>query len=93
MMKLSIKKGATVEVITGAEKGKRGTVLDVDKKNLRLRIQGVKIQTKHSKKDGLQKSEGYIHYSNAKLIEAAPAKKSEKKSAKKTKAAKTKSAE
>ena len=30
-MKLKVKKGATVEVITGSEKGKRGSVLDIDK--------------------------------------------------------------
>ena len=82
-MKLKIHKGATVEVISGAEKGKRGSVLDVDKTNMKIRIQGVKILTKHSKKDGLMKSEGYIHYSNVKLVEAAaPKKKGEKKSAK-----------
>jgi large subunit ribosomal protein L24 len=75
MMKLKIRKGATVEVITGSEKGKRGTVLDVNKTTMRLRIQGVKIQTKHSKQNGLVKSEGYIHYSNAKLIDAPPEKK------------------
>lgn len=83
-MKLKIRKGATVEVITGADKGKRGSVLHVDKEKMRIRIQGVKVQTRHSKKDGLMKSEGYIDYSNVKLIEAAaPAKK---------KAAKSKSA-
>lgn len=84
MSKLKIRKGATVEVITGAEKGKRGAVLDVNKTAMRVRIQGVKIQTRHSKKDGLLKSEGYIDYSNVKLIEAATPtkKKSEKKSAK-----------
>lgn len=87
-MKLKIRKGATAEVITGSDKGKRGTVLDVDKSAMRIRIQGVKIQTKHSKQDGLVKSEGYIDYSNVKLIEAAPMK---KKTAKKA-AAKEKSA-
>jgi large subunit ribosomal protein L24 len=83
-MKLKIRKGAKVEVITGADKGKSGTVLDVDKGALRVRVQGVKIQTRHSKKDGLLKSEGYIHYSNVKLLEAATPskKKGEKKTAK-----------
>ncbi len=83
-MKLKIRKGATVEVITGSEKGKRGTVLEVDKERMRVRVQGVRVLTRHSKKDGIVKSEGYIHYSNVKLIESpAPAKKkSEKKAAK-----------
>lgn len=86
-MKLKIRKGATVEVITGSEKGKRGTVLDVDRDRMRVRIQGVKVQTRHSKQDGLVKSEGYIHYSNAKLLEAAPAKKKVAKKATKEKSA------
>jgi large subunit ribosomal protein L24 len=85
-IKLKIRKGATVEVITGADKGKRGTVLEVDKDNLRIRVQGVKVQTRHSKKDGLLKSEGFIDYSNVKLVEAAP---EAKKAAKKASKAKT----
>lgn len=83
-MKLSIRKGAKVEVITGAEKGKSGEVLHVDKERMRIRVQGVKVQTRHSKKDGLVKSEGYIDYSNVKLVEAAAGgkKKAEKKASK-----------
>lgn len=83
-MKLKVTKGATVEVIAGSEKGKRGVVLDVDSSKLRVRVQGVKVQTKHSKKDGLQKNEGFIDYSNVKLVEKAA--KKEKTAAKKTKA-------
>ncbi len=81
-MKLKIKKGVTVEVITGSDKGKRGEVLDVKKETMRVRVQGVKIQTRHSKKDGLLKSEGYIHYSNVKLVDAPAKKKTEKKATK-----------
>jgi len=87
-MKLKIRKGATVEVTTGADKGKRGEVLHIDKENMRVRIQGVKVQTKHSKQNGLVKSEGYIHYSNVKLVEAeASAKKKAAKKATKEKSA------
>ena len=88
-MKLKIRKGAKVRVIAGADKGRDGTVLAVDPENTRIRVEGVRIQTKHSKKDGLQKSEGFIHYSNVKLLEAPTAK---KKAAKKAKATKEKSA-
>ncbi len=89
-MKLKIAKGSNVEVIAGAEKGKRGTVLDLDKGKLRVRVQGVKVQTKHTKKDGLVKTEGYIDYSNVKLVEAA---KKEKVAKKATKSKSAKSAE
>lgn len=86
-MKLKIKKGATVEVISGSEKGKRGEVLDVNTTKMRVRVQGVKIMTKHTKEDGLQKKEGSIHYSNVKLVEAAAPKKKTAKKATKEKSA------
>lgn len=88
MKKLKINKGATVQVITGSDKGKKGVVLSVDSVNLRIKVQGVKEMTHFDKKDGLVKKEGFIDYSNVKLVEAAPSK--GKKTAKKS--AKTKSA-
>lgn len=80
-MKLKIKKGATVQVITGSDKGKKGTVLAVDAANMKVLVQGVKVQTHYDKKDGLLKKEGFIDYSNVKLVEAAT---KEKKTSKKT---------
>ncbi len=81
-MKLKIKKGATVQVITGADKGKKGTVLAVNAEKMTVQVQGVKVETHYSKQDGLQKKEGSIAYSNVKLLEAAA---KQKKAAKKTK--------
>jgi len=83
-MKLKIKKGATVEVISGAEKGKRGSVLEVLTSKMMVRIQGVRMQTHYSKQDGMQKKEGLLHYSNVKQVEAAPSKKAVKKTTKKS---------
>lgn len=87
MLKLKIKKGATVQVISGADKGKKGTVIAVDAAAMKIQVQGVKIQTHFDKKDGLLKKEGFFDYSNVKLLDA-PTK--EKKTSKK--AAKSKSA-
>lgn len=81
-MKLKIKKGDTVQVTTGSDKGKKGTVIEVKPLAMKIKIQGVKIQTHYDKKDGLLKKEGFIDYSNVKLIEVAAAK--EKKAAAKT---------
>ncbi|AHI05149.1 50S ribosomal protein L24 [Bdellovibrio bacteriovorus W] len=81
-MKLKIKKGATVQVITGSDKGKKGTVLSVDAKAMKVQVQGVKVQTHFDKKDGLLKKEGFIDYSNVKLMEAAKGKTPAKKTAK-----------
>lgn len=69
MLKLKIKKGATVQVITGTDKGKKGSVIEVNPKTFKLKVQGVKVETHYDKKDGLLKKEGFIDYSNVKLIE------------------------
>lgn len=87
-MKLKIKKGATVQVITGQDKGKKGSVLAVDSANMKIQVEGVKVMTHYDKKDGLLKKEGFIDYSNVKLVEAAA--KTKKPAAKKS--AKQKSA-
>ena len=68
-MKLKIRKGATVQVIAGAEKGKKGTVLEIVEGKMGARVQGIRIQTHFDKKEGVLKKEGLIHYSNLKLIE------------------------
>jgi len=78
--KLKIRKGATVQVIAGAEKGKKGVVLDVNPNKMAVRVQGIRVQTHFDKKDGLLKKEGYIHYSNLKLVDAPAAKEKKTKS-------------
>ncbi|MBC7420095.1 MAG: KOW motif-containing protein [Bdellovibrio sp.] len=89
-MKLKIKKGDTVQVIAGSDKGKKGPVIEVKPTAMKIKIQGVKVQTHYDKKDGLLKKEGFIDYSNVKLVEAKTAKATkEKKTTKKT-AAKSK---
>jgi large subunit ribosomal protein L24 len=72
-IKLQIKKGATVEVIAGKDKGLKGAVMEVDPVRLKIKVQGVKMQTHYSKQDGLQKREGYVDYSNVKMLEAPKA--------------------
>jgi large subunit ribosomal protein L24 len=82
-VKLKIKKGDTVEMIAGADRGKKGQVLEIDKQKLRILVQGVRVQTKHDKKEGLVKREGYVDYSNVKLVEAAAKKAKTRKKASK----------
>lgn len=85
--KLKIHKGATVEVITGQDKGKKGTVLEVNSKALKIKVQGVKVMTHFDKKDGLKQLEAFIDYSNVKLIDAPAAKAGKKATAGKKKSA------
>lgn len=81
-MKLKIRKGATVQIIAGADKGKKGKVIEVNPQVLLVKVEGVKVETHFDKKDGLKKLEGFIDYSNVKLIEAAAANKGGKKASK-----------
>lgn len=76
-MKLKITKGSTVQVITGSDKGKKGLVLEINKDSLKIKVQGVRMMTHFdNKEEGPKKSEGFIDYSNVKLISSAKAKKS-----------------
>jgi large subunit ribosomal protein L24 len=87
-MKLKIKKGSTVQVIAGADKGKKGTVLEINTAKLGVRVQGIRVQTHYDKKDGLLKKEGFIDYSNLKLVEGPAAKAKTAKAKSKSSAAK-----
>lgn len=88
-MKLKIKKGATVQVIAGKQKGEKGTVLEIVPGQMAVRVSGIRVQTHFDKKDGLLKKEGLVHYSNLKLVEGPASKaKGASKSKSKTAAAK-----
>lgn len=69
MAKLKIKKGDSVKVIAGSDKGKKGAVLAVDANNMKVMVEGIKVMTHYDKKEGLLKKEGYFDYSNVQLIE------------------------
>jgi large subunit ribosomal protein L24 len=85
-MKLKIKKGDTVQVVSGSDKGKKGAVLAVEPQALKIKVQGVKVMTHFDKKEGKRTEEGFIPYSKVKLVEKAAAEK--KKTAKKKPASK-----
>lgn len=77
-VKLKIKKGDQVVLLTGKDKGKKGEVLDVIKTDCanetRVVVQGVNIATMHKKPTqfaagGLQKVEKSVHISNVALAD------------------------
>jgi large subunit ribosomal protein L24 len=80
-MAARIRRGDTVEVITGAEKGRRGEVLRVLPKESRAVVQGVRIARRHTKPrgmgqpGGIVEQEATVHLSNLMLVDP----KSEKK--------------
>ena len=74
-MAARIRKGDTVVVITGSDKGKRGEVLSVMPKDGRAVVQGVNIAKKHTKAQGMGQpggiieKEATIHLSNLSLVD------------------------
>ncbi|MDO4285438.1 MAG: 50S ribosomal protein L24 [Eubacteriales bacterium] len=55
-----IKKGDTVKVIAGKNKGKEGKVTAVDVKNHRVTVEGVNLATKHTKPSAANQNGGII---------------------------------
>ena len=75
MSQLHIKKGDTVYVLSGEDKGKQGRVLSVQVTKQRAIVEGVNIVTKSTKpsakhpQGGLIKMEAPIHISNLSLLD------------------------
>jgi len=80
MKKLNIKKGDTVYVNAGNDKGKTGKVLSVDPAKDRAIVEGINMVSKHTKPNaahpqgGIIKQEAGIHISNLNLIDPASGK-------------------
>lgn len=78
MAKTKLKKGDNVRVIAGADKGKTGTILDVDRESNRARVTGVNVVKRHMKKGrsttapegGILEKEAPVHLSNLMLVDA-----------------------
>ena len=74
-MKLHVKKGDTVLVISGNDKGKQGKVMSVDVKSNRAIVEGVRIMSKHARPNaehpqgGIIKQEAPIHISNLMVVD------------------------
>ncbi len=72
--KLHIRKGDTVMVIAGDDKGSTGEVLEVFPGKLRAIVDGLNIATKHVKatqteEGGIQKIPASIHISNLAVVD------------------------
>ena len=78
-MKTKIRKGDTVEIISGRteDKGKRGEIIRVDPEETRVVVQGINMRTKHQRQvqsqgrtinPGLVRFEAPVHVSNVMLV-------------------------
>jgi large subunit ribosomal protein L24 len=74
-IKLHVKKGDNVEVISGNFRGSSGKVLEVIARKQRVLIEGVRLIKKHLKKSQdnpqgkIAEREGPIHISNVRVLE------------------------
>jgi large subunit ribosomal protein L24 len=76
---LKVKRGDTVEVISGKEKGKRGEVERVLPLENRVVVRGVNVRTRHARptqnnQQGLYHFEAPIHASNVMLVDPSSGK-------------------
>ena len=74
--KMKIKKGDTVVVIAGRDRGKKGEVLQVMPKEDRLLVQGVNLVKRHQRPGpanpgGILEKEATIHVSNVAHLDPA----------------------
>ena len=73
-VKIKIKKGDTVRVITGSNKGTEGTVLSISSENNKAIVEGVNFVKKHNKPNaqnpqgGISEKEAPIDISNLSLL-------------------------
>jgi large subunit ribosomal protein L24 len=70
-----IKKGIKVKILAGKDKKKEGEVIEIDRQNNRVKVQGINLVKKHvkttkEKKGGIVSKESFIHISNLVLIKS-----------------------
>ena len=74
-IKLHVRKGDQVEVISGNHRGSTGKVLEVLARKNRVLVEGVRMIKKHMRKSqdqpqgSIAEREGPIHISNVKVVE------------------------
>jgi large subunit ribosomal protein L24 len=77
-----IKKGLKVRVLTGKDKKKEGEIIEIDRPNNRVKVQGINIVKKHikttkEKKGGIVSKENFLHISNLALVDQKKSKEKE----------------
>ncbi len=77
MATIKIRKGDTVKVIAGRDKGKTGRVLEVVSEKKRVLVEGVMMMKRHTKanpakqiKGGIAEKEATVHVSNVMIVTA-----------------------
>ncbi len=85
--KFHVRRGDTVQVISGNHKGSTGKILEIRAEKSQVVIEGVRMIKKHQRKSqqhpngAIIEREGPIHVSNVKVVEKAANDKKAKKAA------------
>jgi len=71
---MAIKKGIKVKILTGKDKKKEGEIIEIDRKNYRVKVKGINIVKKHvkttkEKKGGIIDKENFINISNLLILD------------------------
>ena len=71
---MNFKKGNQVKVLVGKDKGKTGEIMEILKKEDKLKVKSINMIKKHLKptkqnKGGIIQKENYLHISNVKNID------------------------
>ena len=77
-----IKKGLKVKVLTGKDKSKEGEIIQIDRRNNRVKVKEINMVKKHikttkEKKGGIISKENFLNISNLALVEEKKSKKKE----------------
>ena len=69
-----IKKGLKVKVLTGKDKTKEGEIIEIDRKNNKVKVKEINMVKKHikttkEKKGGIFSKENFLHISNLALVD------------------------
>ena len=69
-----LNKGIQVKIISGKDKGKTGEILEIDRKESKIKIKSIGMIKKHLKptkenKGGIVSKESFIHQSNVKNLD------------------------
>ena len=69
-----LKKGIQVKILTGKDKGKTGEILEINRKQAKVKVKSVNMIKRHTKptkenKGGIISKENFIHQSNIKNID------------------------
>tara|TARA_Y100000590_G_scaffold271899_1_gene305259 strand:- start:5588 stop:5839 length:252 start_codon:yes stop_codon:yes gene_type:complete len=72
---MGINKGKQVEVICGKDKGKKGEVIEILRRENKAKVKGINFIKKHEKttkekKGGIITKENFINISNLKVIDS-----------------------